>query len=132
LANVVASEGDIKNAIAHYESAVRIRPEFVEAQYMLAVALTQTGHPDQAIEHYQAALRLEPKNLQVYASLAQTLALVHRSDEAIAISEKGIEVARSSGKQEELKQFDEWLKHYQTELRRAPEAASPPSLPSQK
>jgi tetratricopeptide (TPR) repeat protein len=133
LANVLIGTGDVKNAIVHYQRAVQLRPELTEAQYKLALALTQTGKPDQAIEHYEAAIRSKPDDLQSYASLAQTLALLNRSKEAIETAQKGIELARAAGKQDELKQFEAWLKHYQTELRRAADAAPPqPAPPSQK
>ena len=62
----------------------------------------------------------------VYTNLAQTLAMVDRSKEALAISDKSIEVARTTGQLEALQQIEEWLKHYQTEPRRAAEAKSPP------
>jgi tetratricopeptide (TPR) repeat protein len=132
LANVFVSQGDIKNAIAQYESAVRVRPDFVEARYKLAFALTETGHPDQAIEHFEASMKLQPKNLQIYAGLAQAFAALHRSEEAVATARQGIEVARAANDENGLNQFEDWLKHYQTELRRAAETASPPSTPSQK
>jgi tetratricopeptide (TPR) repeat protein len=114
LANVLVSTGDMTNAIAHYQRAVEIRPESTEAQYKLALALTQTGKPGQAIEHYEAAIRSKADDLQSYASLAQTLAVLNRSQEAVAAAKKGIEIARSAGKQDELKQFESWLKEYTT------------------
>ena len=69
------------------------------------------------------------------ANLAQTLALANRSQEAIAVSEKSIEVARSTGQQEALEQFEEWLKHYRIETSRTGETKTPtqpasvPALP---
>ncbi len=128
LANLLASTGDAKNAIAHYKRAIEIRPEFIEAHYKLAVELTQTGQPEQAIEHYEVVLRLKPDDLQTYASLAQTLALLNRSKDAIATAEKGIELARSAGKQDELKQFEDWLKDYSSK-HQPPGAVPSPSPP---
>jgi hypothetical protein len=72
---------------------------------------------------------VNPKDLQPYASLAQTLAVLHRSQEAIAAAEKGIELARAAKQQDELKQFETWLKDYRTELKRA--AASPAAPPAE-
>jgi tetratricopeptide (TPR) repeat protein len=109
LANVLFGTGDMKNAIAHYQRAVQLRPEMTEAHYKLALALTQTGKPDQAVEHYEAAIRSKPDDLQSYASLAQTMALLNRPKEAIATAQKGIEIARAAGRQDELKQFETWL-----------------------
>jgi protein O-mannosyl-transferase len=129
LADVLVRLGDMKNAIEHYRRAIQIRPELTDAQYRLAVALTQSGKPAEAIEHYETALRFKPDDLQSYASLAQTLALLNRSQEAVATAQKGIEVARTVGKQDELKQFESWLKDYSTKGNgTAEETAAPAPL----
>lgn len=130
LADVLLSTGNVKDAIEHYQRAVQIRPDLAESQYKLGLALTQIGKPDLAIEHYEAALRLKPDDLQSYASLAQTLALLNRSKEAIATAQKGIEIARTAGKQDELKQFENWLKDYQSKSKN-PNAASERQSPTQ-
>ena len=92
-----------------------------------AIAPTlRTLEVDQAIAHYQAAIRVNPNDLQSYASLAQTLALLHRSQEAIEAAEKGIELARAAKQQDELKQFETWLKDYRAQLKPAAASASTP------
>ena len=45
----------------HLEMAVRIRPDFVEAHYLLGVALIRSpGRRAEAIAHLETALRLKP------------------------------------------------------------------------
>jgi hypothetical protein len=59
-----------------------------------------------------------------YANLAQTLAELNRSQEAIAAAEKAIQIARSTGQEAAVGEFDEWLEHCRIELRRAADAAA--------
>lgn len=90
----------------------------------LGDALRKSGRTEQAIAQYQIAVKLKPDHMPACANLAQTLALAKRSQEAVAVSERAIETARATGQQDELKQFEGWLKNYRNELRRAEEAAA--------
>jgi tetratricopeptide (TPR) repeat protein len=52
--------GKVREAIAHYEEALRIDPDLVEAHYNLGVALEKAGRVPEAMQHYQQALKLRP------------------------------------------------------------------------
>lgn len=67
--------GELPNAIAEFEAALRIRPDFAEAHYNLgnALALTPSRMPD-AITEYQAALRYAPHLIEAHYSLGNVLA----------------------------------------------------------
>ncbi|MGO9245406.1 MAG: tetratricopeptide repeat protein, partial [Verrucomicrobiia bacterium] len=58
-------------AIAHFEQALRIQPDFAEAQYNLGLALEELGRTAEAIEHYQQALKLRPDFNPARNALAQ-------------------------------------------------------------
>jgi tetratricopeptide (TPR) repeat protein len=113
-------------AIAHFEQAIRLSPNYTHAHNALAVALQHEGRHSEALEHFQTALQLEPKFVLAYPNLAQELAGANRSQEAIDTAKKGIDAARTSGNESAAQQMEDWLNHYQTELRRAAGAASLP------
>lgn len=122
---ILDAQGKYDDAIQQFEKAIKLDGNQPDVHNNLGDALRKSSQIDRAIEHYQTAVRLKLDFMPACANLAQTLALANRSQEAIAVSEKSIEVARSTGQQEALEQFEEWLKHYRTELRRAEEAAAP-------
>ena len=76
----------LPEAIAEYQAAVRIEPDFAEAHSNLGNALAQTpGRLPEAIAEYQAALRIRPDLAAAHYNLARTLArMPGRLAEAIA------------------------------------------------
>jgi hypothetical protein len=44
---------------------------------------------------------------------------VNRADEAIAIAQRGVEVARSTGQREAAQAAEQWLTHYRADLNQA-------------
>ncbi|MGA2140588.1 MAG: tetratricopeptide repeat protein, partial [Verrucomicrobiia bacterium] len=52
LGNALKQAGKIEEAIAHYEQALRIKPDYAEAPYNLGIALGQVGKNEEAIAHY--------------------------------------------------------------------------------
>ena len=63
--------GKIEEAIAHYEQAVRIRPDFAEAHNNFGTALAQTGKIEEAIAQYEQALRIKPDFAEARNALAR-------------------------------------------------------------
>jgi tetratricopeptide (TPR) repeat protein len=78
--------GRVSDAIAEYETALRIDPDYGLAHYNLAVALSKIpGRLDDAIDHYRAALRSQPDYAQAHNNLGGALAQApDRLPEAIA------------------------------------------------
>jgi tetratricopeptide (TPR) repeat protein len=129
-AYVLATHDKFDDSIEHFEKAIALGANRADVHNSLGDSYRKSGKNDKAIEHYRIAVQLNPAFLPASANLAQTLALGDRSEEAIAVSEKAIQIARSTGQQDELGQFEKWLKHYQIELRRAAEAAAVDQSPS--
>jgi tetratricopeptide (TPR) repeat protein len=76
----------LTDAIAEYETALQIEPDFVEAHNNLANDLARLpGRLPEAIVEYQAALRIQPGRAAVHYNLANALAQTPgRLPEAIA------------------------------------------------
>ena len=60
-ARALAGAGRLDEAIAHYEQALRLAPDFAEAHSDLALALRQAGRMSEADAHYQEATRLNAR-----------------------------------------------------------------------
>ena len=78
--------GRLPDAIAEFETALRIWPDYTDAHYNLGNALAQIrgGFPD-AIAEYQRALKLEPDFAQAHINLGNLLAQIPgRGPDAIA------------------------------------------------
>jgi protein O-mannosyl-transferase len=127
---VLAAQAKYEESIGQLEKAIKLGADGPDVRNNLGDSYRKCGKTNQAIDEYQVAVRLKPDFMPACANLAQTLALVNRSKEAIAVSEKAIEAARSTGQQEELEQFEQWLKHYQIELRRAADSAPSANTPA--
>jgi tetratricopeptide (TPR) repeat protein len=72
---LAAMPGRLPDAIAHYEAALRLKPDFTEAHYNLANALAQMpGRLTAAAAHYETALRLRPNYAAAHFNFANALA----------------------------------------------------------
>lgn len=84
LGMVLAGQGKVEEAVAHYREALNIRPDNEEAHNNLGVALSGQGRAAEAIVHYREALRLKPDAAETYNNLGLALAGQGQADEAIA------------------------------------------------
>jgi tetratricopeptide (TPR) repeat protein len=125
---VFDAQGKFDDAIKQFKKAIQLGASGADIHNSLGESFRKSGQIDLAIEHYQTAVRIKPDFMPACANLAQTLALANRSPEAIAVSKKSITVARSTDQQEAAQEFEEWLKHYRTELARTNET-TPARLP---
>jgi len=56
-----ASSNRFEDAFGELSTAVRLRPEYVEARVQLANVLFRVGRPAEASSHLKEALRIDPK-----------------------------------------------------------------------
>jgi len=80
---VLAGEGDLAGAMAHYREAVRLNPEYPDAHQNLAAALEASGQIPEAIFQCEETLRLRPAKPEPHYNLGVALQLAGRSPEAI-------------------------------------------------
>jgi tetratricopeptide (TPR) repeat protein len=59
LGNMMLEDGELDEAIAHYEAALRYDDHFALAHHNLGIALKRRGEPERAVRHLRRATRLE-------------------------------------------------------------------------
>jgi len=82
--------GKIEEAIAHYEQALRIKPDDAKAHNNLGVALKDQRKVPEAIAHYEQALRIRPNFAEAHNNLGVALAQTGKIEEAIAHFEQAL------------------------------------------
>ena len=90
---VLAQRGRVDEAIAHFQKAVEIKPDYADAHQNLGVALDGRGQLDAAIVHYRKALELKPDYPAItHNNLGSALARRGQLDAAIAHFQKALEL----------------------------------------
>ncbi len=84
------AEGKIEDALAHFQAAIRTKPDYAEAYFDLADLYTKVKNREAAISHYQQAVGLRPDYPEAHYNLANLLSDAGRADEAIEHYEAAI------------------------------------------
>lgn len=69
MGTALSDQGKTEEAIAHYESALRIAPKYAKAWINLGIAYEESDRNAKAIEAYQQAQRLNPNDAEAWNSL---------------------------------------------------------------
>ncbi len=85
--------GQIDDALAHYQDALKINSDYAEAHNNLAIALASRGRIDEAIANYQDALRIKPDYAEAHNNLAVALASRGQIDEAMTHYQEALKIA---------------------------------------
>ena len=64
-------DGKIEKAIAAYQTAIQLEPNFADAYGGLGVIYWRTGDLDAAIRHCQKAIKIAPENIEFHQNLTQ-------------------------------------------------------------
>ncbi len=75
--------GSLVKAVEQFESALKIKPDYVDAHYNLGYALSRQGNLAGGIHQFAETLRLDPKNLKALNNMGVALALQGRYRQAI-------------------------------------------------
>ena len=79
--------GQYREALPHFEEAVKIEPDFVDSHVALAAVLVKMERRQQAISQLQEVLRLQPDSVSACFHLARLQLETDRVDEAKATFE---------------------------------------------
>lgn len=93
LANTIAVNGRINEAIAHYGKALEINPNVSEAHYDFGKTLAEIGRVDEAVAHYSKALEITPNYAEAHYNLGNTFLRMGRPEQAIAHLQRAVEIA---------------------------------------
>ncbi|MGO9246694.1 MAG: tetratricopeptide repeat protein [Verrucomicrobiia bacterium] len=92
LANALLGQGKTTEAVAQYQEALRINPNFVDAHFDLGNALRQAGEFEEAVRQYQQVLEIDPEYAEAYGNWGYALARLGRMSEAIGQYEKALKI----------------------------------------
>jgi tetratricopeptide (TPR) repeat protein len=92
LAYALRELGKDKEAIEHYEQALALRPDYVEALNSLGLTLVHAGRIDEAIARYEQALKIKPDYVQAHNNLGNVLERTGRHAQAIEHYEQALRV----------------------------------------
>ena len=88
----LAGKGQFDDAIAAYNKALQLRPDFPEALNNLGVALGNKAQFDDAITALNKALQIKPDYLEALNNLGAALDGKGQFDEAIAVYNKALQI----------------------------------------
>jgi len=91
LGNAFIGQGKIDKAIAQYQQALKLRPDYVHAVYNLGNAYLQQGQTERAIDYYRRTLGLRSDYAMAYFNLGLIFESQGQYDEAIGHFLKAIE-----------------------------------------
>jgi Flp pilus assembly protein TadD len=77
----LSNQGQAAEAIAEYQTAVRLDPDFAEAHCDLGVELAKRGSTNAAVAHFRAALRSRPNDVTTHLNLGLALTQQQKFDE---------------------------------------------------
>jgi tetratricopeptide (TPR) repeat protein len=92
LGGALLQKGSVDEAIAHFQRALQIKPDFADAHIYLGNALLQKESVDEAITHYQRALQIKPDFADAHYNLGGALLQKGSVDEAIAHFQRALQI----------------------------------------
>ena len=91
LANFLVQQGQTDEALAHYQRALALKPDYADAHYNYGVILLRLGQKDAGVAHLEAALWSEPDHARAHNNLGIVLIEAGRLDEAIGHFERALQ-----------------------------------------
>src|SRR6185312_16761312 len=110
--------GQLDKAIASYQRALAIKPDFEDAYYNLGNALVQAGKMNEAIVSYQKALEIEPRDASASFNLGIVWFKLHRLDDAITVTKQALQLANDQTNEALAQIIRKQLQLYQTNPQR--------------
>ncbi|MDJ0732911.1 MAG: tetratricopeptide repeat protein [Nostocaceae cyanobacterium] len=89
--------GDLKTAIAYYQQAIELQPDFASAHYNLGNALQMGGDLNGAYRSYLRAIEFKPDYAYAYNNLGNIFQQQGKQDEAIEYYREAIKIQPNYG-----------------------------------
>jgi tetratricopeptide (TPR) repeat protein len=70
---VLWQTGRADDAVSAFRSAIRAKPEYADAHYMMGTVLRQQGKPEDALAEMRETIRLQPRSAEAQLGIAQIL-----------------------------------------------------------
>jgi tetratricopeptide (TPR) repeat protein len=98
LANALLQKGSVDEAIAHFQKAFEINPDYAEAHYNLGNVYLQQGRMAEAIAQYQTVVAIDPNAADARNNLAFVLATCPQASlrngiEAVGLAQQADQLA---------------------------------------
>jgi protein O-mannosyl-transferase len=90
LANVLAKQGHMDEAVGHYQQTISIKPNFADAYINLGNVYQMQGRSSDAMDQYLQALKLKPDNPGVHYNLGLIYTKQDDMDSAVMHFQKAI------------------------------------------
>ena len=84
LGNVLSSKGNYKDAIQHYDSAIKLDPQNPVGRNNLGVAYLGMGKDKEGLESFKYAATLSPQAGEIHVNLARAYLRGRNKDAALA------------------------------------------------
>jgi tetratricopeptide (TPR) repeat protein len=119
-------------AVGHFDQAIALKPDYVEAYFNRGNALLELKRRDEAVASYDKAIALKPGLAEAYCKRGNALYHLRRLDEALASAERAIGLKADYAEAhvnrglalKELKRLDEALASYDKAIALAPGLAA--------
>ena len=92
LGETLVKEGRMDEAMAQFQKALEIKPNYVQAHNNLGIVLVKKGREDEGIAEYEKALAINPNYAEARYNLGIALVKKGRLDEAMAQYKKALEI----------------------------------------
>jgi len=86
------AKGDLSRALALYEEAIKLRPEFPEAEYQRGVALVALKRPNEAEIAFRRAIELRKNWSPPYSALGSLLSRSEKDKEAESLLRRALQL----------------------------------------
>jgi tetratricopeptide (TPR) repeat protein len=122
---------DVDEAITHYQMALQIKPDYVEACYNLGNAFFRKSLVDEAVAQYQKALQIKPNYAEAHNNFGYVLLQKDNVDEAMVHFQQALRVKPDYAEAHynfgnvllQKGRVDEAMVHYQKALQITPDNA---------
>jgi predicted O-linked N-acetylglucosamine transferase (SPINDLY family) len=88
----LAQKGKLKSAIACWQAAISLHPEYIDAYYNMGIAQVEAGNLEDAIASFRTTIELDPSHANTLYNLGLALSRQDKLDEAITAYDRAFEL----------------------------------------